>query len=133
MQILRLIAVKQWRCVLFTLYFVWLSGCAAIPPVVDYASWALSGIAYVSTGKGPSDHAISYVAKKDCSLLRLLLFKPVCIPVTEDTNKSLLARIMDFFKKEKSEEKNVEDEQLAFNDSEDFRKLSYGPRKISRR
>lgn len=43
----------------------------------------------MTTGKGPSDHAVSSVMKKDCSLLRALLLKPICIPVSEDTNKPL--------------------------------------------
>ena len=84
---------------LLSAYFC-LSGCAAIPPIIDYASMALSTVTYLSTGKGPSDHALSLVVKKDCSLLRLLLFKPICIPVNENTNKSLFAR---FFRKEENE------------------------------
>lgn len=81
------------RCLFIVLCFFTLSGCISIPPILDYASWAISGISYVATGKGPSDHAISNVMKKDCSLFRVLRLKPICIPVDENTNKSLLARL----------------------------------------
>jgi len=76
--------VLRLLCILMT--YLWLSGCAALPPVLDYASMALSTISYLTTGKGPSDHAVSYAMKKDCSLLRALALKPVCIEVTADTN-----------------------------------------------
>ena len=77
-------------------------GCATLtlPPVLDYASWALSGISYIATGKGPSDHVISYATKKDCTLLRALALKPVCIEVTEDTNKPVWASLMEKKKNE---------------------------------
>lgn len=73
-----------WRSILVALYLVCMSGCASIPPALDYASWALSGVAYMATGKGPSDHALSYVTKKDCSLLNLLFLQPLCKPVVEE-------------------------------------------------
>ena len=79
------------RCLIIVLTLIPLAGCISIPPVLNYASWALSGVSYVTTGKGPSDHAISSVMHRDCSLLRALMFKPVCIPVNEDTNKPLWA------------------------------------------
>jgi len=75
--------------------YLWLSGCASIPPLLDYVSMALSGISYLSTSKGPSDHAISFVTKKDCSLLRALALKPVCIEVTEDTNQPIWAKLLE--------------------------------------
>lgn len=85
-----------------------LSGCAAIPPVFSQASWALSGVSYVTTSKGPSDHVISYAAKKDCSLFRLIKFQAICKPVTENSNQSLLGWIINKF------EKPTEDNILSF-------------------
>ena len=73
---------------------VMLSGCAALPAVVEQASWALSGMSYLSTGKGPSDHALSVVARMDCSVLRVLLLRPLCVPVSEQTNESPLAALV---------------------------------------
>lgn len=80
---------QSWRCLLIVLCSVSLAGCISLPPIVNYASWAISGFTYVTTGKGPSDHAVSSIMKKDCSLLRALLMKPICIPVNVDTNKPL--------------------------------------------
>lgn len=72
-----------------------ISGCASLPPVLHYTSMALSGISYISTGKGPSDHAISIVTHKDCTLLRALALKPICIEVHEYTNKPVWVRLLD--------------------------------------
>ena len=71
-----------------------LGGCVSLPPVLHYASMAVSGISYVATGKGPSDHALSIAARKDCSLLRALAIKPICIPVHADTNKPVWTRLL---------------------------------------
>ena len=79
---------NRW-CLFIVLCSVPLAGCISIPPILDYASWAISSITYMTTSKGLSDHAISSVMKRDCSLLRVLLLKPICIPVNEDTNKPL--------------------------------------------
>ena len=81
------------RCLLIVVCAVPLAGCISIPPILDYAAWAISSVTYVATGKGPSDHAISSVMKKDCSLLRVLLLKPICVPVSEDTNTPLWAAL----------------------------------------
>ncbi len=81
------------RPTILTICVVWLSGCVSIPPILEQASWLLSGGSYLATGKGPSDHAISIVTKKDCSLLRLMILKPICVPVTEETEQSSLSQI----------------------------------------
>ena len=49
-----------------------LSGCFVLPPAVQFASLALDGISYMSTGKSVSDHAISAFTNKDCALHRAL-------------------------------------------------------------
>ena len=54
------------------------NGCAAIPIVVQQGSWFASGVSYIATHKGPSDHALSVVMNMDCSLLRILKRDPVC-------------------------------------------------------
>lgn len=87
----------RWWYSLLALYLVCLPGCAflpTLPPLLDYASWALSGVSYVLTGKGPSDHALSFMAKKDCSLFRIIRGKPICIPVTEGINHSLFSKFI---------------------------------------
>ena len=82
-----------------TLSVVCASGCAAIPPAFSQASWAVSTVSYVTTTKGPSDHAISYIAKQDCSLFRLIKLQAICQPVTENSNQSLLSWVINKFKK----------------------------------
>lgn len=49
-----------------------LSGCFVIPPAVQFASLALDGLSYMSTGKSVSDHAISAFTNKDCALHRAI-------------------------------------------------------------
>lgn len=112
-------AVRLWRFALCALFCVCLHGCAMLPPVLDYASMAVTSVSYFGTGKGPSDHAISFVAKQDCSLLRLLLLKPICVPINEDTNKSLIARIMDFFRPDITEPDGGIGGRVAYNDDDD--------------
>ena len=53
-----------------------LSGCG-LPPIVSVWSMALDFASYGSTGKTPTDHGISLVLQKDCSLMRVL-DGPVC-------------------------------------------------------
>jgi len=90
---------QRWVLVAVALYFIFVSGCASIPPVFSQISWALSGASYVTTSKGPSDHVISLAMKKDCSLFRLIKIQPICRPVTENTNQSIFSLIMSFLKK----------------------------------
>ncbi len=53
-----------------------LSGCA-LPPIVSVWSVALDFASYGSSGKTVTDHGISLVLQKDCSLMRGL-DGPVC-------------------------------------------------------
>ena len=55
-----------------------LAGCAAIPPAVSVATWAIEGASLAFSGKSISDHAISAVTRQDCALWRLLKGEPVC-------------------------------------------------------
>ena len=55
-----------------------LAGCAAIPPAVSVATWAIEGTSLAFSGKSVSDHAISAVARKDCAMWRILKGEPVC-------------------------------------------------------
>ena len=55
-----------------------LYGCA-VPLPVRVASWAIDGISYLATKKTVADHGISFVAKKDCSVLRGVTRKEFCI------------------------------------------------------
>ena len=55
-----------------------INGCAILPPLVEHGYTVLSGISYLATSKGPSDHALSIMTRKDCSLFRILRGQPVC-------------------------------------------------------
>ena len=56
-----------------------LSGCV-LPPVITLASIAADFASYGETGKTISDHGLSFVMQKDCSMLRVLdNEKPVCV------------------------------------------------------
>jgi len=90
---IRRCAVRWCRVWGLVLLLVGLSACSAIPPVVSKLSMLSSTVSYVATSKGPSDHAVSLVMKMDCSVLRLILFKPMCLPITEQTNQSLWAKL----------------------------------------
>lgn len=71
------------------------TGCAVLPPLLEQGYAVLSGISYLATSKGPTDHAISFAARKDCSPWRLLLGRPICMPVTEKSNRPLLVTLID--------------------------------------
>jgi hypothetical protein len=73
------------------------SGCALLPPLVEHGYTVLSGISYLATSKGPSDHALSVLARKDCSLFRILRGQPICAPITENSNRPLLVTLREIF------------------------------------
>ena len=55
-----------------------LSGCA-LPLPVRVATWAIDGISYIATKKSITEHGISFLAKKDCSILRGVTQEYFCI------------------------------------------------------
>jgi hypothetical protein len=73
------------------------SGCAMLPPLIEHGYTVLSGISYLATSKGPSDHALSFLARKDCSLFRILRGQPICAPITENSNRPLLVTLREMF------------------------------------
>lgn len=54
-----------------------LGGCAA-PPAIQLASFAVDGAAYLATGKGSTDHALSMMADADCRLSNVVHGLDVC-------------------------------------------------------
>jgi hypothetical protein len=84
---------RLYGIVLLTVCLSAASGCAVLPPLVEHGYTIISGISYLATSKGPSDHALSLVAKKDCSLFRLIRGMPICAPLTEDSNRPLLVTL----------------------------------------
>jgi hypothetical protein len=53
-----------------------LAGCAST--AIQLASIALDGVAYVATGKGSTDLALSAVAGEDCRLANAMKNKVIC-------------------------------------------------------
>ncbi len=53
-------------------------GCAALPPSVQIASWALDGLSYIVSKKSVTDHGLSVAMQKDCALWRGLTEGRIC-------------------------------------------------------
>jgi hypothetical protein len=73
---------------LLLLSIVVLQGCAVVAEYpLATASLAVMG----ATGKGPADHALSYVAERDCNTLNLMEGRKIC----QDVNKQTVLAIVD--------------------------------------
>lgn len=57
-----------------------LSGCMLAPVAMQYPVTTASVGVFVATGKGPTDHALSYVTDEDCHTMNLVIDRdqPVC-------------------------------------------------------
>lgn len=53
------------------------SGCA-LPPAIAIASYAATGISYLTSGKSVSDHVFSAMVEQDCALLRVVMGEDIC-------------------------------------------------------
>lgn len=64
-----------------------IQGCAIVAEYpVTTASLAVMG----ATGKGPADHALSYVAERDCNTLNLIDGKKICQDVGREPVLALI-------------------------------------------
>ena len=54
-----------------------ISGCA-LPPAIAIASYAATGISYLTSRKGPSDHALSAMVDMDCAMFRVVMGEDIC-------------------------------------------------------
>ena len=68
-----------------------LLGACAMPMPLRVASWALDGIAYLTTEKSVTDHGISLVAQQDCALWRGVTGEQICR--SEDGTAIVLAAV----------------------------------------
>jgi cell division septation protein DedD len=55
-----------------------LGGCA-LPPAVALASYSADIVSYAASGKTVTDHLYSAAARSDCSFIRVLHAKPICV------------------------------------------------------
>jgi hypothetical protein len=53
------------------------AGCA-LPPVIAIASYAATGLSYVSSGKSVSDHVLSAMVEQDCAMFRVVMGEDIC-------------------------------------------------------
>jgi cell division septation protein DedD len=65
------------RTVVLGLSALLLSGC--LPPVLQVASWTVTGVSYVFSGKSVGDHVLSLAAEKDCATWRVLQGNRICV------------------------------------------------------
>jgi hypothetical protein len=66
-----------------------LDGCA-LPPIVAIASYSADIVSYAATGKTVTDHAYSAVARSDCSFIRVLREKPICVDEPNGKTKDVM-------------------------------------------
>ena len=56
-----------------------LTGCALLLPTpVTIATYAIDGVTLLATGKTMSDHALSFVMQRDCSMMRIVSQTDIC-------------------------------------------------------
>lgn len=68
---------SKLKYVTLTVLCLGLNGCIFTP--YQIASWTVTGISYLFTGKGMSDHALSVAMKKDCAVHRIVVEGRVCL------------------------------------------------------
>ena len=70
------------------LSFLFLNSCSiSLQSIIDslnYSKNSADFLSYVSTDKTTTDHALSYMFKKDCSLARTLKLKQICQEVFKE-------------------------------------------------
>jgi cell division septation protein DedD len=69
---------KAWSAIAVMVPTLTLGGCV-LPPAVAIASYSADIVSYEATGKTVTDHAYSAVARSDCSFIRILHAKPICV------------------------------------------------------
>ncbi|MEX2614534.1 MAG: hypothetical protein WD767_00390 [Alphaproteobacteria bacterium] len=68
-----------------------LSGCA-LPVSLQIASFAASGLSYMTTGKSMSDHAVSAMVSQDCAVHRIVLGLGMCEAYVDENNGIAVAQ-----------------------------------------
>jgi len=82
-----------WSWVAVMMPMLLLGGCA-LPAAVVVASYSADVVSYAATGKTVTDHAYSAVARSDCSFIRVLRARPICVD-EPDTNAKVQVAQMD--------------------------------------
>lgn len=83
--------MRKTGCVLSLLCLALaLDGCA-LPPALMVASYSADVVSYSATGKTVTDHAYSAVARSDCSFMRILHRKPICVDEPNQAQEAQMA------------------------------------------
>jgi len=64
-----------------------LNSCSSLQSFIDvfnYSKNSVDVLSYVTTEKTTTDHALSYMFNKDCSLARTLKLKEICIEINKE-------------------------------------------------
>jgi hypothetical protein len=69
---------RTWCTLLLLCLALALDGCA-LPPALVVASYSADIVSYSASRKTLTDHAYSAVARSDCSFIRVLRRKPICV------------------------------------------------------
>ena len=68
--------------------FLFLNNCSvslqSIFDSLNYSKNSVDFLSYVTTDKTTTDHALSYIFKKDCSLARTLKLKQICQEINKE-------------------------------------------------
>lgn len=75
-----------WRGIFVVTVGLLTSGC--ILSAYQIASWSVTGVSYVFSGKGLGDHALSLATSKDCATLRILQAREICVDYGADFEDS---------------------------------------------
>ena len=95
--------------IFFVSIFFILNNCSmslkSLFDVLNYSKYSADFLSYVTTDKTTTDHALSYLFKRDCSLARSLKLKQICEEINKenlviDTGYLNLNKTKKFIKKE---------------------------------
>ncbi len=78
-----------WRGIFVVAAGLLAGGC--ILSAYQVASWTISGVSYVFSGKGLGDHALSFATSKDCATLRVFQSKQICVDYGTDFENGWIA------------------------------------------
>lgn len=90
-----------WQAFCFLVPALLLGGCA-LPPAIMVASYSADIVSYAATGKTVTDHAYSAVARSDCSFVRILHDKPICVDEPSAALETQVARAGEVSKPDRS-------------------------------
>ena len=79
------------RYLFVVLIGIGLAGCA-LPVSLQIASFAASGLSYMTTGKSMSDHAVSAMVSQDCAVHRLALGLSICEAYIDESDGIAVAQ-----------------------------------------